>query len=437
MNESHFFQSIHVSAWSIDTLSLLSDSDYVKLYTIFDERHVYGSRDEIVATFGKDIDIQNYVFFRPERLLLHAIIVEYSCRVQCNNEIEMVDNVHQLYKVGTRFYKQWLSNLGEKFEQDFKSNFNKERINNIKVAYQIVSDTVSTISEKIIDNFLKKTNKKILVPEPKNRVTGMLAGGQASGKGSSAILLEKEMIKKGVNLINVVRINTDSYKPLVLKPGTVDKFKYSQLAQPEASLIHRKVFERLYKLAEEGRAPHVLVDQVFVGEDKIKFAQLNGGTAMITVVSTDVISAVERSFARGMQCGRPELGRFEHTEGILSCHKRFAQQLPETLSKFVDSDTKVNIIDNNVPLGEDPNIAAIICLGEDSGKAISILNKDGMKSLVRKTYINESARNAEEVYPENLLIEDKEVISYLKVIPIEVLFELDNQSQADVGPQLG
>ncbi|MFM9834849.1 MAG: zeta toxin family protein, partial [Methylophilaceae bacterium] len=254
------------------------------------------------------------------------------------------------------------------------------------------------------------------------RITAMVAGGQASGKGSSVRILEKEIESRGINWLDFVRINTDSYKPLVLRPGSVDKFQYSQLTQTEASIIHQKLFSKLCLMAQNDKAPHVLVDQVFVGEDKLEYAKINSGQAIVAVVSTEVTTAIERAFQRGMGANPPELGRFEDTESILRCHKRVAEQLPHILAKFVGSNATARILDNNVIFGAAPDCAAMIFLGADD-KRIVVLSKNAMKDFLRKLFINEKARGVAEVYPPGLSISDEDITKYFSTVKINVEYE--------------
>lgn len=194
-------------------------------------------------------------------------------------------------------------------------------------------------------------------------------------------------------------------------------------------MIHKKIFERLCTLAERGQAPYVMIDQVFVGEDKLRYAQISAGKTIILVVSTEVTTAIERAFQRGMSAQLPEHGRFEDTKNVLRCHKKFAEQLPTTLAKFIDSNTYAKILDNNVDLGMSPECAAMIFLSQ-SDKRLLILNKEAMINFIRKIHINENATKPSEVYPQQLQIQDDDINQFLNSIPIKIEYEGATNSTA-------
>lgn len=417
------------NAWNIPTLNLL-ESDNA---TIFNTQNVYHARDAIKSLAINGNPLASLITFKPQRLLLHELIVEFSLQVPFSTEEEFQQCVISQYLATLVAFKDQLEQLAN---IDYKSD-KIQNVNELKEFQKIylskVVPTIYEIASLIIKNYLCEKNiTPISIPEPAKRITAMVAGGQASGKGSSVSILKRELEQNGIHWKNVVKINTDSYKPLVLEPGTVDKFHYSQLAQTEASIIHQKLFSRLNLLAESNKAPHVMIDQVFVGEDKLKYSLFNNGQAVVAIVSTEVITAIERAFQRGMDAKPPEHGRFEDTKNILSCHKSFAEQLPSTLAKFIDTNTKVEIIDNNASSGTAPDCAAMIYLGKED-KRIVILNKECMKSFIKKLHINVDAKNSSQVYSPQLIIQDDDINKFLSPISITVQ---ENVSTGDTRPRL-
>lgn len=97
--------------------------------------------------------------------------------------------------------------------------------------------------------------------------------------------------------------------------------------------------------------------------------------------------------------------------------------MPTTLSAFVKSDIKVDIVDNNVSKGEDTVETAMIILSPEQDQQIVILNELGMHNLIKKTYINENAKSPLEVYPEGLDIKLSDIEQYFSPLGIKLIFE--------------
>lgn len=227
---------------------------------------------------------------------------------------------------------------------------------------------------------------------PDERMTAIVAGGQASGKGTSVGFLQRRMEDAGIAKADVVKINTDSYKPFLLNPkeeGVKAKL-FSQLSQDEASLIHMKVQQRMQQKAEQGKAPHLLVDQVFLGKDKIDLGLIGGGAVYAIVVSTDVEQAMQRSIARGQM-----EKRFEDNKGILLYHKLMTTQVPQRLAEAAGKDVNVLIYDNNGAVSELPT-TVLEFQGLESKVIIHDLEK--LERFVQKVAISPSAKPKEPVY---------------------------------------
>lgn len=256
-------------------------------------------------------------------------------------------------------------------------------------ASQAAKEVVGTTIETII---AAKEYDAISLPDPEERITAIVAGGQASGKGTSVGFLEKRMNDAQINKADVVKINTDSYKSFLLNPDEKGaKLKlFSQLTQDEASLIHMKVQQRMQQKAKQGIAPHLLVDQVFLGKDKIDLGLIGGGSVYVIVVSTDVESAMQRSYERG----KIEK-RFEDNRGILLYHKLMTAQVPQRLVEAAGKDVTVFIFDNNVPRGEMP-IPILEFQGLQS--AVTIYDLEKLDTFAQKVAINPNAKPGEPVY---------------------------------------
>jgi len=183
----------------------------------------------------------------------------------------------------------------------------------------------------------------------------------------------------------------------------------TQLTKAEASIINKKTYCRVEEMVKEKRSPHVLLDQIYLSEERMNIALKNGGQAMVTVVSTDVRDAVKRSYQRGI-----ETTRLEHSEGILSSHQGMVHELIRDLSKFRGKPIILEICDNNVPKGESPILIARINL---QNQEALIFDEAKLKLFIKKTIINTKATSELDVYLNKPVIS---IEDYLKPLQVDI-----------------
>ncbi len=436
-------------AWSVSTLNILSALNKMPVvdgvpltdlkYTVLDdEKVVYRGVEELAELHLIDPKKppKEYASFRPERLALHETIVALSTQIKLTDEMDMQAKTKVVYNS----VRADLSSLNlDKLRDDTEDKVAKlvtdylegvdigasgdavkiksicdqvhdlpvEAFGQFKKGYTpkdamiaratdvLFTEVAKTQIAALVDSKIKAnhTLEPFDIPSADERITYMVSGGQASGKGSSVAALQKWAETDHVGWGNIAKINTDSYKSLLLEPGSVKPEYYSQLAQEEASMMSQQINNRLNQMALLGQAPHIFIDQVFVGPTQIELGLLNGGKVKGIIVSTDVADAVERSYARGKADG--EKGRFENTEGILRCHKMMTQQVPSTLSKFMGENVQFSLFDNNVPQGTQPIEVADIDLLK---KTIVVHSNPSLERFSQKGKINEKATSAGDLY---------------------------------------
>jgi uncharacterized ubiquitin-like protein YukD len=375
------------TAWTLPTLNIRED--WNQGYSIYKNTNVHGH----LPTLGPTGE-RNLVCFKAERLLLHQVIVEMSVGIKHMKIPEsdfqrMISTEYQKLLVthGERLVA--LNSEYAKAVQTVGSERNPGNLANIKAEYEskVLSSIQRMARDRVEEIQIQHPKLAIEAPYSFERETLMVAGGQASGKGTSVGLLADKM---GDKWEHTVRINTDSYKPLVLAPDNLAPEIYSQLAQQEASLIHGKLQTRLGELEQQGKCPHVLVDQVFLGSDKLDLAIKSSGKSEIIAVSTKVETAIARSFGRGA-----ETGRYEDTKGILRCHKFSTEQMMTTLAGYDGEDVNFTLVDNNVPKGDTP----IRCMSVDlKDQTIVIHNEARMREYLKKLNININATGEDNLY---------------------------------------
>jgi Zeta toxin len=376
-----------LTAWTVPTLDI--KNSWNQGYSIYNNENVHGD----LPTLGPTGD-RGLVCFKAERLLLHEVIVEMSVGIKhmdisegdfqamINTECgKLIEQNQELLQALNSEYQKAVQTVG--------SDQVGVNLAGIKAEYEskVMGVVQGMARDRVREIQVQFPALRIRPPSMYSRETLMVAGGQASGKGSSVGLLSQKM---GEEWGHTVRINTDSYKPLVLNPANYPPEIYSQLAQQEASLIHGKIQSRLNGLQAQYMCPHVLVDQVFLGSDKLDLAIKSGGKSEIIAVSTKVEDAITRSFSRGVATGR-----YEDTKGILNCHKRSTAQMISTLANYDGQDVNFTLVDNNVPKGDAPIRTLSVDL---KNKTVVIHNAGRLREYLKKMNINIDATGEDDLY---------------------------------------
>ncbi|MGV3739947.1 MAG: hypothetical protein ACO1N3_01475 [Gammaproteobacteria bacterium] len=435
--------------WNLSTVNMLQALTKVPTvdripvsdlqYTVLDTNIVYRDALELAElhAINPKKPPKDYVAYRPERLALHEVIVAASTQLQLSNDAHMqyaVRTIHnqtlealQSLDLDTRrvhmqiecedLVQQYIAGedirttekgkkihaickeiqdsraiFGEYLEHYTEKNAMVARATDILFT-EMIEPEIRTLVQSQINTFSATKFPRLVAPDHNKRHTFMINGGPASGKGSSVERLKINAEEQGISWDNVVKVNTDSYKSLLLEPGTVKPELYSQLAQEEAATVHQKIQQRLISMAKNRQAPHVFFDQVFPGIDKIDYGLLEGGCVRGIVVSTDVEDAISRSYARGLEDG--VAGRYESSESILRLHKLSTEQLPVNLSKFVGEDVQFSLVDNNVP--KDSQAEEFMVMDLQTGK-IEISDPVKAERFIKKTSININAKSEQELY---------------------------------------
>ena len=226
---------------------------------------------------------------------------------------------------------------------------------------------------------LKNINRRIAA-DLGNRNTLFVAGGPGSGKARSVDMLLEDICQKNqLQKNNFVIINTDSYKNLLMETPLTPTLMlaYSQLVQQEAAFIRRMALS----LSRENNM-HVLIDQVFMGEDILN--DHTKGPVYGTVVSTKVENALKRTIPRGINSGR-----FEDTIGILKNHKNMAIESIEITKKLLCSDLYqriiIQFIDNNCDTDAIPTTFMKI---DFETKKVDILEMHHLRRFLKKKFID-------------------------------------------------
>jgi|GEM_PF-2484737 len=436
-------------AWSVSTVSMLSALNRIPMvddiplhdlkYRVLDDKKVvYRNAQELaeIHSIAPHRPPKEFVSFRPERLALHETIVSLYTTVKLEDEkatqnavatiharvLKNLNSLHleplrnEIEASNKKLIKQYLKGQdigsetdGAKIKQicdqikalpedifgKYKEGFTAMDAMEARATDALFTEQAMTKIKELVQSTLQEQIdsqqlEAFDIPASNERLTLMVSGGQASGKGSSVAQLKYLATQEDIAWNNTAKINTDSYKSLLLEAADVKPILYSQLAQEEASLISQKINNRINQLALENKAPHAFIDQVFLGADQINTGLVGDGKVRGIIVSTEVGDAVERSFGRGQK-----EGRYENTQVILNCHKNMAIQVPTTLAKYAGQDVAFKIVDNNVPPGTQPTDVAEI---DVKNKTIVIHSEPHLERFSKKSQINTAAKENSQLY---------------------------------------
>ncbi len=404
---------------------------------------------ECIAAFPKEF-VRNLVCLQPERLIEHEILAQLQANIKLD---KMVDDEADSFGyafmrvqkcLATDSRKENLEKDCKKLYSDLKdemSDFfsalienkkletttlstsevsqligfhkqvsenepwksNKELLHSVCVQRgmaliytQRAQELIGDVIKKNIDELCDASELKKLDPvSKKDGVAIFTTGGVASGKGSCLQNISdslKERHPKAINWEELVHHNADRLKPFLLDPQK-DPMKYSQFTYEEALLIKERIMKIIEQQGQKsGLYPHFLHDQTKLKADELKEANKRYGALIITAVSTDAASAIERAFARGQKTTR-----YEHTEGLLGSHQAVPGELIKSLvheELIGKGNISVAMYDNNSP----SRILSMFASIDMQNKEIMVYDDEAMQNWIKKENINPKATSEEELY---------------------------------------
>ncbi|VEB33823.1 coiled-coil protein [Legionella sainthelensi] len=199
--------------------------------------------------------------------------------------------------------------------------------------------------------------QKLSVHQGSERLTLMLAGAPASGKGTIlAKVLHEAKTTNGIDERDMVKINTDTHRILVChgrqeQLGTNNELHVS-LNNDEASYITLMGYEKMRQKISQDSAPHMLIDGVAPANDRIQLGTQNNGKLEISIVTVDPECSVKRAQQRG-----ESTGRYVQTSYLINSHRNVTLSTYEMLSNkelIGNKNIQISIYDTNVPHGTTP-----------------------------------------------------------------------------------
>lgn len=390
-------------------------------YTIFDNKDVaFRTKEELAELYeATRDDIRILVTLKPERKLLHEVIIKAVTELRWDNPISMQEHVKVHYNIlkQAQQFKELIAdsneyrlNLVKRINaEEISSKFKTERIQKdyqpgnyisgftkqdalvslyVDESYkQNIYPKIETYVSDFYKNYFKKyPQKKISINPKKQPQTIMLAGGPASGKSTYTRVLKAKLQHNGISWKDIVKINTDDYKELLYLEQNIFS---SQLVQPEAQMLsHYRLKELVGNLQKAKKIQYLFWDQVLIDPRRIEWGLLNNGAVNIYIISSDTVKALTRSLKRGH-----DSGRFEPTEMILDFHKQVASELPGVITKFAGKKLYLTLLDNN---GQKYNTKKVFEVYNPNKYAI-IFDRHKFQDFITKMRINNKAKSEEEL----------------------------------------
>lgn len=193
----------------------------------------------------------------------------------------------------------------------------------------------------------------------------------------------------------MAKINTDTHRDFIIDDRATtqrieDKAGYNH---DEANLISDMSYRLHDKKAEQGKAPDMLIDGVFVKQSKIDTAVKNGGKVKVDIVSIPAEKGVERAFSRG-----PQEKRFVAKGFILAANAEVARDVHNIMAQNIGKNIEYRLFDNDIAKGGTP---ILVEQGDLAKKQVEVHRPDLLNKFLKKQNINTRADSPEEVYPAN------------------------------------
>lgn len=246
--------------------------------------------------------------------------------------------------------------------------------------------------------------ERLDIPDPEERVTFMMAGAPACGKGS-AVATVATMAEEHLEIEwdNTVKVNTDTHRLMISHQHiTGERSEFSgTLNNHEAGLLTDLAYSRLQKKVDKGVGPHILIDGVNMSKERMELGVANSGKLLLTVVTVPPEISVERAFSRGQGDGR-----FVPTSYNLSKHRQVSKNFFKDLQEAMGKKAEIILFDTNVPRGVTPKRIMTADLG---ARSITIYDKKLFSEFLGKANLDVTATCSKDLY---MLPQDKLDESY-------------------------
>lgn len=280
----------------------------------------------------------------------------------------------------------------------FYNKIMKEKVRELVIP--LVQDLINKKTIYYPKQFLEEDNinlQRLTIHQGQHRHTFMMVGAPASGKGTSFGMVTIDARRIGIDVKDMVKCNTDSYRSLVsnekeLGPQTT---YHAAFNYDEAYLITKMVYKRIReKIQSSNGCPHVLIDSVYPTQEKINLG-ITGDKSKLHIycVSVPVEVSLARASSRAV-----ETGRYMDTSLLLKSHRDVSVNFHKIMANHKSKNIDYVLIDNNVPKGSFPTLTEE---GDLSSKIIRVHDIAKLLNFLAKSSVNIEANARGSLYLQN------------------------------------
>ncbi len=314
--------------------------------------HAKRSIEEIaeIAAVSTDKDVKKFIALKLSRLVYYEIITTVETELQIKDENDLYVKVNAVYN---ELYKdEALAKLIEKKEDEINREIESISYQTILtsedtlsinkkikfdqnynyLAGKYIEEDISPIIKNCIEGFFKNdlSFKKLSSHSLDERQLYMLIGAPANGKGTLFKMVEREAREKnGMDFADVVKINTDYHRDLVInEQGRATKKHHdARFSHDESNLITLKIYSKLEKKMNDGNSPNILIECAHYSSRKFNLALMGDGCLdlnFIAIPNPEI--ALRRALTRGEEDGRyVDTGYMLKSQKDISNRKKFAK----------------------------------------------------------------------------------------------------------------
>jgi hypothetical protein len=234
--------------------------------------------------------------------------------------------------------------------------------------------------------------KKLPVAVGKDRITGLIAGPPACGKGTAVALFLEETKAAGVPEEHIVKINTDYYRGFFSLHERLDddvRF-HTILTHDEAGLTSQLTIARLKRLIAENNGRHAMLDTVTLSQQMVDIGTYLEGRMIIKVMTLDPEIAINRSIERGRMTGR-----FVPTSYMIDAHKAVGGLLVDALTNNLGKQIVATVYDSDVLPTELPK--PVLSADLFSAEA-RVADPDILQKVIERKYMVMNPYNISDVH---------------------------------------
>ncbi|MDX1901741.1 MAG: hypothetical protein SFW66_07035 [Gammaproteobacteria bacterium] len=246
------------------------------------------------------------------------------------------------------------------------------------------------------------------------RVTQMLIGAPATGKSflmrQSAEWFEQE---HGMPISDFANVSPDRYRLLLIQDDSLgnDHRIYGSLTHAEARYMTGEALQLIEnELAKTGAAPNIFIEQMNVYDDEIRYGTLNDAKLRVSITSYSAIDALKGNLQRY----RDKNNRLVPADIILRALKDVTCTIPNILMAHQNKNIIFSLYDTHRMIQEKVfHQHALISQFNCHNKTIHIHDVLGLLKFIKKSHINASTEDLQNIYPISKKIEPKALIQDL------------------------